>query len=218
MGRTAARAAELGAAGFLLAAPSRTREEFFAAMGSWGEIVGQERIALREGAHAYVARPGPVPLHTDHPDADLVAWWCEAQDADDGATLLLDAAPVVAGIGSALRAVLRDVRLACPPLAGGPPSESRPVLRSGVDGMALFCSPWLRAVDPVAEHQAALDTLRGALSAAGRSAAIRRRLAPGEVLVVDNRRVLHGRGPIAATSRRVLHRAWVRLSTPLRAA
>ncbi len=216
--RPAARAAELGAAGHVLAAPVCSREEFLEAMTLWGEVVGQERIALREGAHAYVARPGPVPLHTDHPDVDLVAWWCETQDEQDGATLLLDSAPILAALPPATRERLFAVRLACPPLAGGPPVESRPVLRHGEDGAALFCSPWLRAVEPAVGHQAELDALREALSVGARTQVRSRRLSQGDVLVVDNRRVLHGRGAIAASSRRVLHRVWIRLDTPLSAA
>jgi alpha-ketoglutarate-dependent taurine dioxygenase len=213
---TADLAAELGAAGHVLAAPAGSRSEFLESIARWGEPVSQERIALREGAHAYVARPGPVPLHTDHPDSDLVAWWCEEQDEEDGATLLLDALPVVAALPERTRERLSQVQLACPPLAGGPPSESRPVLRDGEDGIALFCSPWLRAVGADPDHQAALDELRRGLSTEARTRTRRRRMARGDVLIVDNRRVLHGRGAIPPTSRRVLHRVWVRLSAPLR--
>ncbi len=48
-----------------------------------GEIVGRERVALRPEAHAYLAKPGPVPLHTDQPqikDAVFTDCWHDCQD------------------------------------------------------------------------------------------------------------------------------------------
>ena len=56
------------------------------AFRDFDELVGQESIALRPGAHAYVAKPGRVPLHTDHPEVTFIGWLAEAQDATDGST------------------------------------------------------------------------------------------------------------------------------------
>jgi hypothetical protein len=47
--------------------PGLSPEAYEELARSLGEIVGRERIALRPGAHAYVAKPGRVPFHTDHP-------------------------------------------------------------------------------------------------------------------------------------------------------
>jgi alpha-ketoglutarate-dependent taurine dioxygenase len=210
-------------------APALSRERYEALAASLGPVLQRERVALREGAHAYLARPGPVPLHTDHADVVQVAWWCEAADAEDGANRLLDAAPVVAALPATLRDRLRGVALECPPIptaveadpgagagagrrapAGRSPMASRLVLRPRPGRPdALFCSPWLRAVGAGPEDQAALDALRDRLRAAIARAAVRVRLAPGEALFVDNRRVLHGRDAIAPDSPRCLHRLWI---------
>jgi alpha-ketoglutarate-dependent taurine dioxygenase len=39
--------------------------------------------------------------------------------------------------------------------------------------------------------------------------AMRLRLQPGEMLLVDNRRMLHGRAALPPHSRRLLHRWWI---------
>ncbi len=171
-----------------------------------GEVVGEEAIRLREGAHAYVAKPGRVPLHTDHPRVDTIVWRCMAQDRVDGASWLLDTRPVLRAMPPALRDALAATNLECPPLAGGAPSLRHPVLWG--DG-ELFCSPWLRAAPGETSAQSALDALRDRLSEAAAAHRVDVRLGEGDVLVVDNHRVLHGRGPLATDSPRHLHRVWI---------
>jgi hypothetical protein len=174
-----------------------------------GEIVGRERVALRPGAHAYLAKPGPVPLHTDQPQVEIIGWLCQEQDAEDGASQLLDSRPVVAALRESEQRMLREVELWTPPLSGGPPTETWPVLRQGPNGNEIFCSPWLRSVSDRQDHIKALAVLRERLSAAAGGCPLIR-LAAGEAVFIDNRRVLHGRGRICDDSRRCLLRVWIR--------
>ncbi len=126
-----------------------------------GEIVGEERIAIRPGAHAYVAKPGPVPLHTDQPEVAIISWLCERQDEDDGASLLFDMRPFVTDLTPELRRLLHEVHLMTPPISGGPATLRWPVLRRTATGEAVLCSPWLRSASPVAEHVEALEEVPG---------------------------------------------------------
>jgi hypothetical protein len=188
------------------------RSEFDSIVESLGAVIAEERIQLRPGAHAYVAKPGRVPLHTDHPDVDFIAWHCVEQDRDDGASLLLDTRPVLAAMqreSPANYATLFDTALVCPPLAGGPPTLRRSVLRRDDEGTYLFCSPWLIAVDESNGRGAALAELRERLSIAAKSRTVSLRMQRGGVVIVDNRRVLHGRASIAEDSKRWLQRVWI---------
>ncbi len=174
-----------------------------------GEIVGRERVALRPEAHAYLAKPGPVPLHTDQPQIEVIGWLCQEQDADDGASRLLDSRPIVTALSEAERRLLREVELWTPPLNGGPPTETWPVLRQGRDGDEVFWSPWLRSVSDRSDYGEALGLFRDRISAAA-AACLSIRLAAGEAVFIDNRRVLHGRGRLMESSRRCLLRVWIR--------
>lgn len=178
---------------------------------SIGEVVGEERIAIRPGAHAYVAKPGPVPLHTDQPEVDVIAWHCERQDENEGSSLLFDMRPFIEQLPEALRRKLHEVHLQTPPLAGGPPTMRWPVLRRTPDGDAVFCSPWLRSSSPREDHIEALDDFRQRLSSSIRGGQFSVRLLAGDVLFVDNRRLLHGRAAIPLDSKRCLRRLWLRL-------
>ena len=152
--------------GFAVAHHALDRTGYVALARELGVLLGEETIALRPGAHAYVAKPGRVPLHTDHPEVDLIGWWCETQDERDGASLLLDMRPVLAALAESERVVLRRVRLACPPLAGGPPTGTWPVLRPAPEGDAVFCSPWLNAVGASDAEADVLERFRRQLSVA----------------------------------------------------
>ena len=54
----------------------------------------------------------------------------------------------------------------------------------------LFCSPWLRSADGNIEHQAALGRFRARMTTAIAASTVEARLAEGNVLLADNRRVL----------------------------
>lgn len=203
---------ELTQRGFALASELGSMVEFRALAANAGVVVAEEPIQLREAAHAYVARPGPVPLHTDHPQVEIAAWFCVEQDKTDGATLLLDASPVLASYTADDRALLKTVKVVCPLVAGGPPRQRFPVLRpspSGANRELLFCSPWLDAADSIAGHQEALTDLRSRLGRRAASDLAEVRLQPGQALFVDNQRVLHGRRRIGKGSHRHLHRLWL---------
>jgi hypothetical protein len=188
------------------------RAEFDSIIERIGAVIAKERIQLRPGAHAYVAKPGRVPLHTDHPDVDFIAWHCVEQDRDDGASLLLDTRPILAAMQSESPANyqrLFETSLVCPPLAGGPPTLQRAVLRSDRAGTHLFCSPWLTAVDNSDGRGEALAELRERLSSAAKTGCVAHRMQRGGAVIVDNRRVLHGRAAIAEDSKRQLRRVWI---------
>jgi hypothetical protein len=185
------------------------RAGFLALAGALGKPLGAERIALRPGAHAYVAKPGPVPFHTDHPDVGVIGWWCERQDEVDGASRLLDTRPITMGLPAESRSVLEAADLWCPPLAGGPPTERRPALRVEAGEDAIFLPPWLLLAEETEERKAALELVVESVRVAAESAVVEIRLQPGEALFADNRRMLHGRRAIGERSGRALQRVWV---------
>lgn len=174
-----------------------------------GHVVHEEMIQLREGAHAYVAKAGAVPFHTDQAQVEIVAWRCNRQDDHDGASLLLDSQVVLARLPTPTLDALQRTSLACPPVAGGPPSFAVPVLRSVPGRELFFCTPWLEAVGAGTEEEEAVRTLGRMIRAMGATSSVRVRLAPGDVLLVDNQRVMHGRNALSQGSPRQLHRLWV---------
>lgn len=190
--------------GFAIVRGVDTPIAFERLLGDLGQVVHRTVVEIRAGVATYVCRPEAVPLHTDHPDVDLVAWWCERQDLRDGAALLVDARAALLALEPLQIEGLPRARLPCPELrqpSGGAGSGSRPVLDAD---RAVYFAPWLRPTD-----ERAFPSWSALLRAVERAPRAEVRLAQGEVLIVDNHRMLHGRRELASGSRRRLARAWV---------
>lgn len=187
-----------------------TPQDFERHAASLGERIAEELIALRDGAHAYVARPAAVPLHTDHPDVDRIGWFCHEQDQADGASWLLDTRPVLEGLPAVVLEELRRTKLYCQPVHEGAPMEVRAVLSGVPSHPSVYFPPWRVEPEPISWNRAALRLLVDRLAEAQRTSCIHVRLAPGDALFVDNARVLHGRGPLHPGSQRRLKRLWLR--------
>ncbi|MCS6799483.1 MAG: TauD/TfdA family dioxygenase [Myxococcota bacterium] len=176
-----------------------------------GRVVETALVELRAGVGSFLASPGPVPLHTDHPVADVIGWWCERQDPVGGAMRLLDGWDVVARLDTGTQRTLRDTHLCASAHPGAEPSI-HPVWTDGHGGARLFYAPWLLPVVPSARRARALAELERALRAASATSSLAVRLQPGEALWIDNHRILHGRGALDPRSPRRLHRVWVSLT------
>ncbi len=189
--------------------PDRYDEAAFAALAAeLGEVVDDTWVRRVPGRRTYLTSPDAIPFHTDHPHADLIAWRCESQDGSDGASLLIDGARVVEALDVDARHELEQLRLPAMVRLGDPP-EATPVLRASGQRVALFFAPWL---EPPGDDPAAQEALRRLRALIDREAsrALRFRLEPGQVLLVDNHRMLHGRASLLPSSERKLHRLWLR--------
>jgi hypothetical protein len=188
-------------------APSKTER----VAGSFGEQLTSTVVELRSRGATYLSRPEAIPFHTDHPSVAMIGWWCERQDEEDGASLLLDGRALVESLDHEARIALEGVFLQCPALTelSTRSNDERPVV-SGTDAaLSIYYADWLRPRCVTAGAAAAWDLLRGCVRAD--SAKKRRgvRLGVGDALFIDNRRKLHGRGVLAPTSRRCLRRVWL---------
>lgn len=194
----------------LVASPSDA--DFVALAGALGTIVDDTPVRVVPGKRTYLARPDPIPFHTDHPIADLVAWRCEAQDARCGASLIVDGRTVVGELDGNVCADLERLLLPAMVRLGDDPLPT-PILSGEKREPRLFYAPWLEPAGKPLGGRQALGVFRETLRRAeGRARSIR--LEPGQALVVDNRRMLHGRGPLLSDSARRLRRLWLRGPCP----
>ncbi len=185
-----------------LAVASVGREAACEVLSGIGEIVEQTQVRQIKGATTYLCGHETVPLHTDHPEALVVAWWCESQAARDGASVLADGHAVISLMGEQAQA-LQEVEQHVPP------QLPRQVLRTAPvwSGTQIYYAPWypiLRATDA---GRRALETFRAFLAMGVGHKRIR--LQPRDLLVVDNTRWLHGRDKLEKQNDRVLRRFWL---------
>ncbi len=170
-------------------------------------------VELRPDVRSYLCKPVAVPMHTDHPDAHLMSWRCEVQDDADGTQVLLDGLAALDACGSRVRDTLRHVHAEVRIRGDSPPTHV-PIVRTMPTGDRLFFASWIKPIEADPHSLAAFSALRAEIERRAATHAWEVRLSEGEALVIDNGRVLHGRGPLADGSQRRLRRFWITLPSP----
>lgn len=194
-----------------------SREAWETTLAELGEVVGRERITLHvtgRNLHSTDA----ISFHTDSAIADLVAWYCVRQDPAGGATSFLDLGAMGQVLDPDDFEGLRLVRHKCPSQRRSRLVDVPLLLDEGTAARPrFFFTPWL--IDPQLgpEALAAYRAFVEALAEHEEEWVEHVRLEPGEVVVIDNRRILHARSELPAQSPRLLERAWISTTPRYRA-
>lgn len=161
-----------------------------------GSVLDTTEVMLRPNAGTWLTSPEAIPAHTDHPCARWIGWLCRRQDPEDGASILVDGASVLDDLPPRDVEALARVSLV---LRGA----AVPLLKP--DG--LFFAPWLDRRAPDRHAREVLASFVSMLEDKRYWQSVR--LKPGQLLVVDNGRWLHGRAALSSGSQRHLTRWWV---------
>jgi alpha-ketoglutarate-dependent taurine dioxygenase len=189
--------------------PEQAFDEFVNTCSSIGEILLFQEVTIIPGRREYVTSPGPVPLHSDGPEPDVVAWYCVRQDGEDGTSILVDTIPVLRTLTSQMRHVLASIQVPYFDSASGErPKGYAPLLMGDGDTTwRVNYVPWLVPAMLDDGQRVALNTFQAALTT-GKFTKVR--LSASQSLFIDNWCVLHGRASVDSESPRLLKRAWLR--------
>jgi len=155
-----------------------------------------------------VYRADGLSYHTDSPVIDMLAWYCVAQDDVDGTSALIDTGDVAQHFTAEDLEVMSRIRIR----AMMRDAENREIVRQFplfANGK-IYYAPWLLCEDLGEKEREVAARFADYVAA---KEPIRIRLKPGEMLVVDNHRILHGRSSIPPDSRRHLVRLYIKLSS-----
>lgn len=145
--------------------------------------------------------------HREEPP-DYVAMLCVRADAEGGDSLVVHVDALVSRLSPAERELLREPVFpttfgSAAVLTG---TDEQPQIRFNLREIARFSEQAdERLTDAHVAAARRLDEL-----AAEECERRKLRLAPGDCLILDNKRVLHGRTELAGESRRLLKRLWIR--------
>jgi hypothetical protein len=144
-----------------------------------------------------------MPFHSDHPDATYLLWQCLAEGTEDECTTLLDTKPVLKQLDAKTLRTLESIQVPFPIGFLGEGYASRALLSD--NGRSIYFCPWyLTELTP--EQSEAVDLFYGCLM---EQEVIQIHLKKNEILLIDNRRLLHGRTALRSDSPRHLKRFWI---------
>jgi (5R)-carbapenem-3-carboxylate synthase len=188
----------------------RTAAEL-AAPHVWPQPVGAPTVVRANPHSAYATlRAGAVPFHNDglylHTPPRYLLLLCEEPAADGGETLLVHGAAVLAALGAGLLERLRTTPIIV--RVGDYRTQRCFVARhpDDRDEIVLLFDPTLAdgALATLADGASAMPLLDALRDVVARVPARRHKWRRGDLLVIDNLRVLHARS--AYTGERQLHR------------
>lgn len=172
---------------------------------SLGDVLFVEEVKTANGSRALVTSTRALSPHTDHHRARWIVWICLQPAELGGDSLVIDGLAALARLTDEQRDALTRVELFEHSVFAGDMERHAMLTRTPGARPRLYYSYWLAEEAMPPAEQAAFDAFTDAVRASEQH---RSRLRPGDLLVVDNHRVLHGRTAIEAGSRH-LTRYWL---------
>lgn len=184
---------------------SESARETRATLEELGDVVQRVRIGHEADRRTAAVPDESMRLHSAHPRIRWVAWHCVCEAPGKASILVSHAANSFWSLPKGTQEALRQTTMGFSSAFDGDP-ERCPVARDafGVSDW-LFFAPWFWREGADEHLDAFVEKLR-------MMPADRVHLAPGQVLLIDNARVLHGFEPTPAARQTLLLRHWVAAS------
>ena len=171
-----------------------------------GRPIHVEEVRSSAGAMSLVRSRSGIPWHTDHHRARWILWHCLERADEGGETLLVDGHVALRTLSADHNMALRRVTLFEHSIFRGD-ALHHPMLTVDETGRPqLYFSLWLADEALAGVEREAFDAFCTSLEVV---APHRLRLSAGDVLVIDNTRMLHARTSIRGERVRHLRRYWL---------
>jgi hypothetical protein len=173
-----------------------------------GDVLLQTDVYPQANVRGDVSTDLPMDFHTDHPGARWIAWHCIRQSSEGGESLLIDSLPLISRLTKDERDSLRNTWVRTH-VVFPTDTPTHPVLTPDkYIADRIYFTPWL-----ISEESKQPLLRLGELIA--KEEPVNIRLKPGDLLVIDNSRMLHGRTAIGGDRERLLRRYWIsQVATP----
>ena len=170
-----------------------------------GKVIQQKDIFIKRNFSKLASSTYEMPLHTDHSTVDFIAWHCIEQTDNGGESLLSDISIAFNQLNQYQKELLMKVDIKNSKLFEGD-LEFYPLVKIDGNTPSFYFLPWLAKEDESEEVKNALKELEKKLI----ENLVTLLLNKDDILVVDNKRILHGRNAILGSKNRFLKRYWIK--------
>ncbi len=180
-------------------------KKFEEIISSLGEVIQKTEIKENPKSSRLLASNQCMNFHTDHNAAKYVAWFCNSQSAIGGKSLLIDTNKILRHFSENSLALLKEVTVKTHQVFYRD-KLSLPLLSENGNEMIVYYAQWLVNVPSSPKHLKALSKFEEEMKSAEPTILL---LSEGDLLIVDNHRMLHGREGFPQNSNRWLTRYWI---------
>ncbi len=171
-----------------------------------GEVIFVTDVKVNPESRALVTSEKGLDFHTDHHKANFIAWYCVEQTDKGGESILQDANKIFELLSKEEQEELKKVRL-FEHKVFEEDEDTYPFVIERNGRREFYYSFWLTK-DNTTERQREIIMKFQRLTNETEHTAIK--LNPTDILIIDNRRVLHGRTAIEGSQNRFLKRFWIK--------
>lgn len=185
-----------------------TSKNFEEIIASLGEVIQQTEIRENPKSTRLLSSNQGMNFHTDHNAAKFIAWFCNSQSATGGSSLLLDTKNVLQHFSESSLELLQEVSVKTHQVFYSD-KLSLPLLSITDSDTTVYYAQWLVNIPACIKHQKALTKFEEEIKSTEPTKLL---LSEGDLLIIDNHRMLHGREAFPQNSNRWLTRYWIKQS------
>lgn len=175
-------------------------------VNAFGKIQYKTEVRVKSNPRTYLTSPKAVPFHNDHPDVDLIAWYCQEQDEKDGASVISDGFYAFSCLSLQEQKILTSLSIRCPYKLGSLDIEKYKNTLF-ITNKQIFFAPWLLDRNLPSDSLKAISNFEYFLDKFSKKI----HLSMNDLLVINNKKMLHSRNSLQLSSRRHLTRYWLSL-------
>lgn len=185
--------------------PFNSNNNIELAIAALGKQIMVTEIRENPSSTRLLASNQKMGFHTDHFAAKWMAWFCNSQSAIGGESLLIDVHQIIRAYSPEKLNILSQVMVNSHQVFYKDP-KFYPLFQKVDHNWAIFYSDWLLQEPTNEITKRVLKEFKLDLENA---IPIELKLSEGEILVIDNHRMLHGRKSFPQNSNRWLTRYWI---------
>ena len=185
---------------------SENKEEILFTLG---QVIQKTEIRENSKSTRLLSSNQGMSFHTDHNAAKYIAWFCNSQSATGGQSLLVDTRKILQKFSVNSLSLLQEIsvnthqvfytdKLSVPLLSINDSEQN-----------SVYYAQWLVNNPACIKHKKALEKFEQEIKSAEPTKLI---LSEGDLLIIDNHRMLHGREGFPSHSNRWLTRYWLQSS------
>lgn len=197
--------AEIAEKGFSHVKFPKTKN-FGSIISSLGEIIQQTEIRENPKSTRLLASNHGMNFHTDHNAAKYIAWFCNSQSSTGGGSLLIDTKSILQHFSESSLNLLQEVSVKTHQVFYGD-KLSLPLLSVNGNKTIIYYAEWLVNIPSCIKHKKTLSQFEDQIKS---TEPIKILLSEGDLLIIDNHRMLHGREAFPQNSNRWLTRHWIK--------
>lgn len=187
---------------------NQTEEQLKRILNSLGQVILTTDVKVNPDSKGMVTSSRGLDFHTDHHKAKYIVWYCYKQTDRGGDSILIDAEKIFQQLSDNHKKQLETIEL-FEHRVFPDDNESYPLVSTNENNERTFYYSFWLVKDEDKQNEAMLEFQK----IISKTEQTRINLKEGDILIVDNHRVFHGRTPIEGSKDRFLKRFWLTKKT-----